>query len=81
MFTLPMFRPHDARPATRRPLPGRQPSVEDLEGRRLQSGLMVTTEVAGQHIGVIASEIQGAHIVSMANGGGGVGQHIGVVAD
>ena len=81
MFTLNIFRRQNASPATRRPLPGRQPSVEDLEGRRLQSGLTVTSEVAGSHIGVIATEIQGVHIVSMANGGGGVGQHIGVVAD
>jgi hypothetical protein len=77
MFTFPMFRRQNARPATRRPLPGRQPLVEDLEGRRLQSGLMVTSEIAGAHIGTNVSEIQGAHFPSGGVADDIVGKHLG----
>ena len=77
MFTLNIFRRQDARPTARRPLLGVKPLVEDLEGRRLQSGLVVTSAVVGSHIGSNVSEIQGSHIGFAAMGGGGVGQHIG----
>jgi hypothetical protein len=44
MFTFPISRRHADRPAARRPRT-RLPLVEDLEGRRLPSG------IAGNHIG------------------------------
>jgi hypothetical protein len=66
MFMFSMFRSQSDRPSTRRPQVRRQPLVETLEGRRLLSTV---------------AAIQGAHSGVMASGGGGVGQHIGVVAD
>jgi hypothetical protein len=57
MFTFPISRRQDDRPHARRPR-DRRPLVEDLEGRRLPSGIV------GNHIGVSVSAamIQGAHI-------------------
>jgi hypothetical protein len=63
MFAFLKFRSQSDRATTQRPQFSRRPLVEDLEGRQLQSGL---------------APIQGAHIGVAAEGGGGVGQHIGV---
>jgi hypothetical protein len=55
MFTFPTSRRHADRPTARRPRT-RLPLVEDLEGRRLPSGIV------GNHIGTsVAPEIVGDH--------------------
>jgi hypothetical protein len=54
MFTFPAFRRRDDRSAVRRRSASR-PLVEDLEGRRLLSGLQ------GNHIGAPAAMIVGQH--------------------
>jgi hypothetical protein len=74
MFTFPISRRQADRPAARRPRT-RRPLVEDLEGRRLLSGIV------GNHIGVnVAPAIQGQHVGSSPTI---QGQHIGtsVVSD
>ena len=72
MFTFPISRRQADRPAARRPRT-RRPLVEDLEGRRLPSGIV------GNHIGTSAM-IVGNHIGTSAMI---VGNHIGtnVVSD
>ncbi len=56
MFSFPISRRQADRPAARRPRT-RRPLVEDLEGRRLPSGIV------GNHIGTnVVAAIQGAHI-------------------
>jgi hypothetical protein len=55
MFTFPAFRRRDDRPAGRRPSAHR-PLVEDLEHRRLLSGIQ------GNHIGASAAMLVGHHI-------------------
>ena len=75
MLTLPFFRGETGRFSPRQPR-CRRPLVEDLEGRKLLSGIQ------GQHIGMavvdsVAPEIQGNHIgmnvSSMIVGNHGVG--------
>ena len=56
MFTLPIARRQADRPAARRPRT-RRPLGEDLEGRRLPSGIV------GNHIGTsVVPAVQGGHI-------------------
>ena len=70
MFAFPISRRQDDRPRARRPR-DRRPLVEDLEGRRLLSGIVgnhigvsVAPAIVGNHIGtsVSAAMIQGGHI-------------------
>jgi hypothetical protein len=76
MFTFPISRRQVARPAARRSR-NRRPLVEDLEGRRLLSG------IAGRHIGtsvasVVIRKATGVDVTPAI-----VGNHIGtgVVSD
>ena len=78
MFIFPISRRQTDRPHVRLPR-ARRPLVENLEGRRLLSGIQgnhigvmsVAPAIVGQHIGTAA--IQGNHIGTPAI----VGQHIG----
>jgi hypothetical protein len=71
MFTFPISRRQADRPAPRRPRT-RRPLVEDLEGRRLPSGIV------GNHIGTSAAPawIQGNHIGTSAAPAWNQGNHI-----
>ncbi len=85
MLRFTTFRSQSDRPTTQRPRLSRRPAMEDLEGRRLLSGVVgnhgvgnvaqveqLRSDIVGQHIGT--SMIQGNHIGMSA---GIVGQHIG----
>jgi hypothetical protein len=71
MFTLPIARRQADRPAARRPRT-RRPLVEDLESRRLPSGIVgnhigmsVAPAIVGNHIGTsLVPAVQGGHIGS-----------------
>jgi hypothetical protein len=64
MFTFPAFRRRDDRLAGRRPS-ARRPLVEDLEGRRLLSGIQ------GNHIGSFAAASVGQNLVGSVSAAAG----------
>jgi hypothetical protein len=74
MFTFPISRRQADCPAARRPRTCR-PLVEDLEGRRLLSG------IAGNHVGTsAAAAIVGNHIGTSISAAMIQGNHIGMSA-
>jgi hypothetical protein len=65
MFSFPISHRRADRPAARRPRT-RRPLVEDLEGRRLLSGIVGnhigTPAIVGSHIGMgVTPDIVGSH--------------------